>query len=96
MRQEETRLQDEIAQAWAENKALKAQLASVTAPAFLEKWARVEGRMTLPSEVALIPISLPQKRGQQSSQGASEAFAPDPSSIPEQWHRLFFQVPSKE
>ena len=88
MRQEETRLEQELTQAQAERDALQEQLEFVASDAYLEQWARVEARMTLPGQVVIIPLQT--EPGEPTQTGSFFTAAPPPLSIPEQWHRLFF------
>jgi cell division protein FtsB len=90
MRLEETRLSRDLTNARAEREALQAQFQFVTDDAYLERWARVEARLTRPGEVAVIPLFREQ------NPGGTQAFGDRPSttdtslSIPEQWRQLFF------
>ena len=90
MRREEARLSQELAEARAEHEALEAQLRSVATEAYLEQWARVEARLTLPGEVAIIPL-FPERTGAETSAFDDNPSTADaPPSVPEQWRRLFF------
>jgi cell division protein FtsB len=90
MRLEEVRLGQELSEAQAEHEALEAQLEWVTQEAYLEQWARVNARMSLPGEVAIIPFS-PQQVEQAASAVESNPSPEDTSpAISEQWLRLFF------
>jgi cell division protein FtsB len=90
MRQEETRLEGELAEVQAEHAALQAELEFVASDAYLEQWARIDARMTQPGEVAIIPlIAEPSAQMAPAPESSPSRTAP-PLSIPEQWHRLFF------
>jgi cell division protein FtsB len=88
MRQEETRLEQELTQAQAEQDALQEQLEFVASDDYLEQWARVEARMTLPGQVVIIPLQT--QPGEPAQTGSLFTAAPPAPSIPEQWRRLFF------
>jgi cell division protein FtsB len=88
MRQEETRLEQELTQAQAERDALQEQLEFVASDAYLEQWARVEARMTLPGQVVIIPLQT--EPGEPTQTGSFFPAAPPATSIPEQWRSLFF------
>ncbi len=88
MRQEETRLEQELVQVQAEQDALQEQLEFVAGDAYLEQWARVEARMTKPGQVAIIPLTAEQNTTPQADNFFSAV--PSTPSIPEQWRRLFF------
>jgi cell division protein FtsB len=93
MRQRETSLQQEMAEAEQERAEIQAQLDALEEPAAVEEWARVEAHMTKPGEVAIIPIysnaTQPETPGQEET-----ATAGAPLSISEQWYRLFFDPPA--
>jgi cell division protein FtsB len=90
MRQEEARLEKELAEMQAEHEALQAQLEFVATDAYLEQWARVEARMTQPGEVAIIPLMVEPSEGAAPGSEGSSPHTDTPSSISEQWHHLFF------
>ncbi len=90
MRQEQARLERELAEVQAENEALRAELEFVASDAYLERWARIDARMTLPGEVAVIPVIVTPPEQAVSGSASDPARSSTPPSIPEQWHRLFF------
>jgi cell division protein FtsB len=93
MRQEEALFIQELANVQQEHEALQAELEFVRSDGYLEQWARVEARMTLPGEVAVIPLlaesSDPLAPESENSPPPNDAARP----IDEQWHRLFFDEP---
>jgi cell division protein FtsB len=90
MHQEEARLEKELVGVQAEHEVLQRQLEFVATDAYLEQWARVDARMTQPGEVSIIPLTIePSEGAEPGSEGDSPRTATSPS-IPEQWHRLFF------
>ena len=90
MRQEEARLSQELTEVQAEHEALQAELEAVTQEAYLEQWARVHARMSLPGEVTIIPFS-PDQEGSAAPALESKVSSDDTSlAISEQWLHLFF------
>ena len=90
MRLEEVRLSQELSEEKAEHQALEAQLEWVGQEAYLEQWARVNAKMSLPGEVAIIPFS-PHQVEQAASALESNPSPEDTSpAISEQWLHLFF------
>ena len=79
----------ELTQAQAEQDALQEQLEFVASDDYLEQWARVEARMTLPGQVVIIPLQQTEP-GEPAQTGSFFPAAPPAPSIPEQWRRLFF------
>lgn len=90
MRQEEARLEKELAEVQAEHEALQRQLEFVVTDAYLEQWARVDARMTQPGEVPIIPLIIEPSEGTAPGLEGSSPRTGTSTSIPEQWHRLFF------
>lgn len=87
MHQEEARLTQELTEAQDEQSELQAQLEYVNSDAYVEEWARVEARMTLPGETAFIPLT---GREVETDQTPPAGAAADSNlSIPQQWRRLF-------
>ena len=90
MHEEKIRLEQEIATKEAEHQALQEQLDFVASDTYLEQWARVDARMSLPGEVAAIPLhdekveKMPLTKQDRPAPGA------DADSISQQWHQLFF------
>jgi len=90
MRQEEIRVTRELERLRAEQTTLKAQLEFVSDEAYVERWARVELRMTRAGEVGLIPIYVRQTP-QAPSSAAEDIVAADSYPVfSEQWRQLFF------
>lgn len=94
MRQEEARLSQELAEAQAEHEALQAELEAVTQEAYLEQWARVYARMSLPGEVAIIPFSPDQSEPATSALDSNSSSEDASVAVSEQWLRLFFDEPT--
>lgn len=94
MRQEEARLSQELAEAQAEHEALQAELEAVTQEAYLEQWARVYARMSLPGEVAIIPFSSDQAESAASALESNRSSEDASVAISEQWLHLFFDEPT--
>jgi cell division protein FtsB len=92
MRQEQTRLEQEISTAWEDNAALKAEQAYVEMPAFLDRWARVDARMTLPGEVAIVPMSPRSASEMPTAPRQTGAGLTTARSISDEWHQLFFDL----
>lgn len=87
MHQEEARLTQELTEAQSEQSELQAQLEYVNSDAYVEAWARVEARMTLPGETAFVPLIDWEVETDQTL--PSGAAAGSNLSIPQQWRRLF-------
>ena len=90
MRQEELRVTRELERLQAEQTTLKTQLDFVSDEAYVERWARVELRMTRTGEVGLIPIYQQQPQEVPSAAPASAVSGDSYFDIPEQWRQLFF------
>jgi cell division protein FtsB len=90
MRQEEIRVTRELERLRSEQTTLRAQLEFVREEAYVERWARVELRMTRPGEVGLIPIYQRQPQEVPSTDTASVVAGDSYFDIPEQWRQLFF------
>ncbi len=91
MRQEESRLEQELTQTQTEQEALQERLEFVTGDTYLEQWARVDARMTKPGQVTVIPLAADPLAQSAPAQAVNLFPATPPSpSIPEQWRRLFF------
>jgi hypothetical protein len=90
MHQEKARLDQELVAAREERDALKSELQSVGEDAYLEKWARVDARLTRPGEVAIIPLFIEQMP--RSRLNLTEKPTLDGSSVStaDKWRRLFF------
>jgi hypothetical protein len=96
MHQENGRLTHELEAALAENDLLLARLEDVNGQAYLEQWARTEARMTLPGDVAFIPL-LPEVAKPTFPSFENRLIRPQPStSIAEQWRRFFLKDASQE
>jgi cell division protein FtsB len=94
MRREEALFAQELTRVQTEHEALQTRLEYVKSDDYLEEWARVEARMMLPDEVAIIPL-LAESSNPIAPQHESSPPAEDTSlSIDEQWHRLFFDEPA--
>jgi cell division protein FtsB len=87
------RIEQEIEAAESTNLALEQALSAISDPAFVEAWARREGKMVRPGEVLVVPLP------------AGEPPAPTPSPTPEPreepetwtvWWKLFFDEPPPE
>jgi cell division protein FtsB len=94
MHQKRAQLTLQLAQARAENDELNAQLEFVAGDAFLEQWARVEARLARPGEVAAIPLFEDQTRRRFTALDDKPSSEGTPSSMPQQWRRLFFDEPA--
>ncbi len=90
MRQEEARLNQAVAAAQDEHKALQEQLAYVSSEAYVEEWARIEARMVRPDEVGIVPLWTVQGASASEAGGETEADATLPLSA--RWHSLFFDI----
>lgn len=91
MHQEKAQITHELEEATAEHEILLARLEYVNSDAYLERWARAEARMTLPGEVAFIPIFSEDVRPTFPAL-ARRLSRPRPStSIAEQWRRFFLE-----
>ena len=86
MRQDETRLNQEVAAEQVRQADLKLLQSYVASDAYVEHWARVEARMAKPGEVAVIPVA---------PAGAQLNVAPSipasaPPTIVDEWWAVFF------
>jgi cell division protein FtsB len=86
MRQDESRLSQEVAAEQARQADLKLLQSYVASDAYVEHWARVEARMTKPGEVAVIPVA---PTGAQPN-AAPSAPVSTPSTIVDEWWAVFF------
>jgi cell division protein FtsB len=93
MHQEKARLSQELALARTEHESLRADLRSVQSDRYLDEWARVEARLTRPGEVAIIPVMADQIQLPQFGLEPTPDEEENPVSNPDQWRRLFFEVP---
>ena len=90
MHEEKVRLGQEITEKEAEHQALQERLDFVAGDTYLEQWARVDARMSLPGEVAAIPLHDAGVEETSATQQDSLAPGDDADSISQQWHQLFF------
>ena len=90
MRNEESRLVQELATLRTEHERLQARLELVVSEAFVEQWARVDLRLNRPGEVTIVPMHVEQP--QQATPALEGADSPTETApaISDQWHRLFF------
>lgn len=90
MRNEESRLLQELATLNTEHERLQMRLELVVSEAFLDQWARVDLRLNRPGEVTIVPMHFEQP--QQTTPALENASSPTETApgISEQWHRLFF------
>ena len=89
MHQKETELEQELTAVQAEQEALQEQLEYVNSDAYVEEWARVEARMTLTDEVAIVPVITEPTQQTGSAEGPSPP-GDTSSSISNEWRSLFF------
>lgn len=94
MRQEQARLEAELAEVQAINEALQQELEYVTSDEYLEEWARVEARMSRPGEVAIIPLVEESSGSAATDLESASSDTKESLSISEQWRHLFFGAPS--
>jgi cell division protein FtsB len=92
MQQREAQLNRQLDQERQVREELRSQLEQVTDDAYLERWARVDARMTLPGEVAIIPLFPEQFEPVVSAPVNNLPETDAPASISEQWRRLFFDA----
>jgi hypothetical protein len=90
MHEEKTRLEQEIAAKETEHQALQEQLDFVASDTYLEQWARVDARMSLPGQVAAIPLYDEKIEEMSLTKQARLDPGADADSISQQWHELFF------
>jgi len=90
MRQEEIRVTRELERLRSEQATLNAQLEFVSDEAYVERWARVELRMTRPGEVGLIPIYQQQPQQVPSTTAKNIVSGDSYPVLSEQWRQLFF------
>jgi len=89
MHQKEAELEQELTAVQAEQEALQEELEYVNSDAYVEEWARVEARMTLTDEVAIVPVITEPPQQTESAESPSPP-GDTSSSIPKEWHSLFF------
>ena len=89
MHQKETELEQELTAVQAEQEALQEELEYVNSDAYIEEWARVEARMTLTDEVAIVPVMTEPPQQTESAEGPAPP-GDTSSSISQEWHSLFF------
>ncbi len=89
MHEEKVRLEQEIAAKETEHQTLEERFGWVTSDVYLEQWARVDARMSLPGEVVVIPLHDEQVERSLTGQG-KHASKSDADPIAQQWHQLFF------
>ncbi len=90
MKQEKSRLEQELEQLEAKNQALQAQLEFVQSAAYTEFWARTQARMALPGEVAVVPISDGQSVDGSTHLADDGAWQTGALSPAQAWYDLFF------
>jgi cell division protein FtsB len=90
-RQELARLDGDLAEVKAEHEALQEELEFVNSDAYLEQWARTDARMSRPGEVIIIPLPAGSSKQMDTELENDSSRTNDEPSIPEQWHRLFFE-----
>jgi hypothetical protein len=73
----------------AEHDVLLARLESVSDDAYVERWARVDARMTMPGDIAFIPLAPEDIRPTFPSFETRPTRPRPESSIAEQWRRFF-------
>jgi cell division protein FtsB len=96
MHQEKARLTHELEMASAEHDILLARLESVSDDAYVERWARVDARMTVPGDVAFIPLA-PEDIRPTFTSFEKRLPRPQPeTSIAEQWRRFFLEDESEQ
>ncbi len=88
-------LMNDIGTLQARATALNGELDYVSGDAFVEKWARKEGKMVKPGEVLVVPVP-----GRMPPQAAPTPFVPRPSTDQHAdaqnwklWWQLFFDAP---
>ena len=86
MRQDESRLSQEVAAEQARQADLKLLQNYVASDAYVEHWARVEAKMAKPGEVAVIPVAPTSAQ----LNTAPSAPASAPSTIMDEWWAVFF------
>jgi cell division protein FtsB len=90
------RAQDEIEQLQHEQEVLIAERDYVQSDAFVELWARDEGKMVRPNEVLVIPVpavnSLPQPQANPTQSVPIQTSAVKPENW-QVWWALFFDAP---
>jgi hypothetical protein len=89
MHQEKARLTHELEMAYAEHDVLLARLELVSDDAYVERWARVDARMTMPGDIAFIPLAPEDIRPTFPSLETRFTRPRPESSIAEQWRRFF-------
>ena len=90
MKQEESQLNQELQRLQAENQALQTQLEFVQSPKYTELWARTQARMTLPGEVAIVPLMDGKPVDVSTHTTEDEVWASPRLSPTQAWHDLFF------
>ena len=90
MQQEEVHLEQDLAEVQAEQEVLETRLEFVKSDNYVEQWARVEARMALPGEVAIVPMTAQSPESVASPAESDRPLNDTPLSVGEQWHRLFF------
>jgi cell division protein FtsB len=96
MHRKEVQLRQELDQVQRENSMLHAELEQITDLTYLERWARVEARMTRTGEVAIIPVlaQVPDYGAQPPQQDPSTEEAPLTTS--DEWRHLFFDAAASQ
>jgi len=92
MKQEKSRLNQELLQLQAENETLQAQLEFVQSPEYTELWARTQARMILPGQVAVIPLADKNPATKSPTIAGGWNRTPTDLSPTKAWRDLFFGI----
>jgi cell division protein FtsB len=94
IRQEEVRLEQEVAALEAQQRELKERKASVQSDTFVEQWARQEMHLVRAGETAVIPIILPLTQAAEAQvRERAEAIEEQEPPCWQVWWALFLNDP---